>query len=69
MTAGGESLPASHNAAAEAGGHRAEERVRLYVWQAPVRITHWVTVACIVILSITGGYIADPFLSRRAARS
>jgi Ni/Fe-hydrogenase 1 B-type cytochrome subunit len=38
------------------------ERVRLYVWQAPVRITHWVTAACIVVLSITGGYIADPFL-------
>ena len=41
---------------------RAQERVRLYVWQAPVRITHWVTVASIVILSITGTYIADPFL-------
>jgi Ni/Fe-hydrogenase 1 B-type cytochrome subunit len=39
-----------------------EERVRLYVWQAPVRITHWVTVTCIVVLSITGAYIADPFL-------
>jgi Ni/Fe-hydrogenase 1 B-type cytochrome subunit len=42
--------------------HDANERVRVYVWQAPVRITHWVTVACIVILSVTGGYIADPFL-------
>ena len=39
-----------------------EDRVRLYVWQAPVRITHWVNVACIVILSATGVYIADPFL-------
>jgi Ni/Fe-hydrogenase 1 B-type cytochrome subunit len=39
-----------------------EERLRLYVWQAPVRITHWITVGCIVILSITGVYIADPFL-------
>lgn len=38
------------------------ERVRLYVWQAPVRFTHWLTAACIVILSLTGGYIADPFL-------
>jgi Ni/Fe-hydrogenase 1 B-type cytochrome subunit len=37
-------------------------RVAVYVWQAPVRITHWVTVSCIVILSITGAYIADPFL-------
>jgi Ni/Fe-hydrogenase 1 B-type cytochrome subunit len=39
-----------------------EERVRLYVWQVPVRATHWVIVACIVILSVTGLYIADPFL-------
>jgi Ni/Fe-hydrogenase 1 B-type cytochrome subunit len=27
-----------------------------------VRLTHWVTAACIVTLSLTGGYIADPFL-------
>jgi Ni/Fe-hydrogenase 1 B-type cytochrome subunit len=39
-----------------------EPRFRLYVWQVPVRITHWVTASCIVVLSITGGYIADPFL-------
>ena len=39
-----------------------ESRVRLYVWQVPVRVTHWVIVACIVILSVTGVYIADPFL-------
>ncbi len=39
-----------------------EQRVRLYIWQVPVRITHWVTAACIVVLSLTGGYIADPFL-------
>ena len=42
--------------------HDAERRVRLYVWQAPVRLTHWVTATCIVVLSLTGGYIADPFL-------
>ena len=39
-----------------------DRRVRLYVWQAPVRVTHWVTASCIVVLSLTGGYIADPFL-------
>ena len=36
--------------------------MRLYVWQFPVRLTHWVTAGCIVVLSLTGGYIADPFL-------
>lgn len=45
------------------GGHaQAGDRVRIYVWQVPVRITHWLIVACIVVLSLTGGYIADPFL-------
>ena len=37
-------------------------RVRVYVWQQPVRITHWVMVACILVLALTGLYIADPFL-------
>jgi Ni/Fe-hydrogenase 1 B-type cytochrome subunit len=41
---------------------RPHERVRLYIWQVPVRFTHWLTAACIVTLSLTGGYIADPFL-------
>ena len=45
-----------------APGAPAEARFRLYIWQLPVRLTHWVTAACIVILSLTGGYIADPFL-------
>jgi len=39
-----------------------EDRVRLYVWQMPVRITHWLIAFSIVALSLTGGYIADPFL-------
>jgi Ni/Fe-hydrogenase 1 B-type cytochrome subunit len=46
-------------------GHHVEnpdQRVRLYVWQVPVRVTHWVTASCIVVLCLTGGYIADPFL-------
>ncbi len=41
---------------------RPNDRVAVYIWQAPVRITHWVTAICIVTLSLTGGYIADPFL-------
>jgi Ni/Fe-hydrogenase 1 B-type cytochrome subunit len=49
-------------AEAEAHAHALDEHVRLYVWQAPVRVTHWLTAGCIVVLSLTGGYIADPFL-------
>lgn len=33
---------------------------RIYVWQLPVRVYHWVNALCIVILSITGYLIGDP---------
>lgn len=46
----------------EVTGPHAEGRVRLYVWQLPVRFSHWLTAASIVVLSVTGVYIADPFL-------
>lgn len=39
-----------------------DARYRLYVWQIPVRVTHWVNFGSILILSVTGVYIADPFL-------
>jgi Ni/Fe-hydrogenase 1 B-type cytochrome subunit len=38
------------------------ERVRVYVWQIPVRLTHWVTFSTLIVLMVTGSYIADPFL-------
>jgi Ni/Fe-hydrogenase 1 B-type cytochrome subunit len=59
QTAGTATGPTVHGAAA---AHGAGGRVRIYVWQVPVRLTHWVTAGCIVVLSLTGGYIADPFL-------
>jgi Ni/Fe-hydrogenase 1 B-type cytochrome subunit len=69
MTAAGDTLPGvlpSHEGATAPLGaqtaRRPAERVRLYVWQVPVRVTHWLTAGCIVVLSVTGGYIADPFL-------
>ena len=37
-------------------------RQNIYVWELPVRITHWVTVICIGILTVTGIYIAYPFI-------
>ena len=60
-----EPLAAPHETGGEHGAHAISDpnrRVRLYIWQVPVRITHWVTAGAIVVLSITGGYIADPFL-------
>ncbi|HSW39521.1 MAG TPA: Ni/Fe-hydrogenase, b-type cytochrome subunit [Acidobacteriota bacterium] len=34
---------------------------RVYIWELPVRITHWVNAITIVILSVTGYYIGSPF--------
>ena len=36
---------------------------RVYVWEAPVRLTHWVLFFGIIILSVTGYYIGHPFIS------
>lgn len=35
----------------------------VYVWEYPVRLTHWVTVAAICVLSFTGFYIGWPWFS------
>jgi len=36
---------------------------RVYVWEFPVRLTHWVNFAAIVVLSFTGYYIGRPYVS------
>lgn len=35
---------------------------RLYVWEIPVRLTHWVNVLSIIVLSFTGYYIGNPWI-------
>jgi Ni/Fe-hydrogenase 1 B-type cytochrome subunit len=39
------------------------EIVRVYVWEAPVRITHWLIAGSIAVLSMTGLYIGHPFIT------
>lgn len=34
-----------------------------YVWEWPVRITHWVNVISILVLAFTGFYIGTPFIT------
>lgn len=34
---------------------------RVYVWQAPVRLAHWVIFLSVAVLSATGFYIGNPF--------
>ena len=36
---------------------------REYVWELPVRITHWVSAACLIALFLTGLYMAHPILA------
>jgi len=36
--------------------------VRVYVWEWPVRFTHWVNAISIIFLCVTGIYIGTPFL-------
>ena len=37
--------------------------VRVYIWEAPVRITHWLIALAIAVLSVTGLYIGNPFIT------
>ncbi len=38
----------------------------IYVWELPVRITHWLIVLSIVVLTVTGLYIHGPFFTAPA---
>lgn len=38
---------------------------RLYVWELPVRLVHWLLFLSIVILAATGYYLGNPFFSGR----
>jgi Ni/Fe-hydrogenase 1 B-type cytochrome subunit len=39
------------------------EIVRVYVWQVPVRVTHWVIALSIFVLAFTGYFISNPPLT------
>lgn len=40
--------------------------VRVYVWELPVRASHWIIVVSVAILSFTGYYMHDPFVISRS---
>lgn len=44
---------------------REENLLRIYVWQWPVRIAHWVIFLSIFVLSFTGYYLYNPFIISR----
>lgn len=53
------------NKAFDPDGLRISEKRKdgIYVWQAPVRVFHWINAAAIIILMVTGVYIGKPFVS------
>lgn len=38
-------------------------RRRVYVWEIPVRLTHWINVASIIVLSFTGYFVGNPYVA------
>lgn len=36
---------------------------RVYIWELPVRLTHWLIFFSIIVLAATGYYIGNPFIS------
>jgi len=43
-------------------------RLRVCVWEFPVRFTHWMNFLCLIALSITGYYIGNPFMHAISTR-
>jgi Ni/Fe-hydrogenase 1 B-type cytochrome subunit len=41
----------------------AEPPARVYIWELPVRITHWLIFFSILILAATGYYLGHPFIA------
>lgn len=39
-----------------------DKRQGVYVWEFPIRFTHWINFLCIIILMVTGFYIGRPFI-------
>lgn len=43
------------------------QRTRVYAWEFPVRLTHWLNMLSILTLAVTGFYIGAPFMHAYAA--
>lgn len=41
---------------------RDDPRIDVYVWEVPVRVTHWVNALSLFVLAFTGFYIGYPFI-------
>ena len=41
---------------------------RIYIWEFPVRWSHWLVAVSIVVLSVTGYYISNPFIHATSSK-
>ncbi|MFZ0773921.1 MAG: Ni/Fe-hydrogenase, b-type cytochrome subunit [Candidatus Sulfotelmatobacter sp.] len=41
--------------------------LRVYVWELPVRVSHWIIFLSVIVLSVTGYYIHNPFIVARSS--
>ncbi|MFC3569715.1 cytochrome b/b6 domain-containing protein, partial [Paracoccus simplex] len=48
---------------------RASRQTSVYVYEAPVRIWHWINAACIMVLCVTGWLIGSPPPSMQIAEA
>lgn len=58
-------MRALHAAPYRAWKATAPEQVRIYVWEWPVRFSHWTLVVTIISLSVTGFYMHAPYVAAR----
>jgi Ni/Fe-hydrogenase 1 B-type cytochrome subunit len=56
---------AAHSATSAASVRSDEKIMRVYVWEWPVRVSHWLIFTSILVLSFTGYYMYDPFIISR----
>lgn len=42
------------------------DSVRVFVWELPVRVSHWFIFLSVVVLSLTGYYMHNPFITVRS---
>jgi len=40
---------------------------RVYVWELPVRVSHWIMFLSVIVLSFTGYYIHNPFIVAKSS--
>lgn len=55
--------PPEPGSPASPGTDEGEGLVRVYVWEIPVRLTHWLIALSMVVLAVTGFYIGRPFVA------